>query len=320
MRRGVTVLVVVVVAAIALAAGIDALRDGSDSEPAAQTEAEPPTVPTPADVEAPALAAADEVRDWLGRVGGTGCLFVTLPGCIIRALRVPSLEFEEEPNVRAPCNFSLDASGGVLASDVSAAPIGELTAVCEDGGLNVFQDGGFRTRLTNACAPAWMGDGTLTFLRNGGLWHGIEDARQLVSREQVGELVGRPSALAEIAWVDDERFWAVVRSAESSVVALLTTDRLVSSPSFTTTTIDGLRVSASGMVAARTDQGSSSSTPAGSARSRSRTGRRSLGRPASSSPRWRLRTRCCSWRRSPGRSSRSRSRSETSSGRCRDLG
>lgn len=71
----------------------------------------------------------------------------------------------------------------------------------------------------------------------------------------MGELVGRPSALAEIAWVDDERFWAVVRSAESSVVALLTTDRLVSSPSFTTTTIDGLRVSASGMVAARTDQG-----------------------------------------------------------------
>lgn len=186
MRRGVTVLVVVVVAAIALAAGIDALRDGSDSEPAAQTEAEPPTVPTPADVEAPALAAADEVRDWLGRVGGTGCLFVTLPGCIIRALRVPSLEFEEEPNVRAPCNFSLDASGGVLANDVSAAPIGEPTAVCEDGGLNVFQDGGFRTRLTNACAPAWMGDGTLTFLRNGGLWHGIEDARQLVSREASG--------------------------------------------------------------------------------------------------------------------------------------
>jgi hypothetical protein len=53
MRRGVTVLVVVVVAAIALAAGIDALRGGSDSEPAAQTEAEPPTVSTSADVEAP---------------------------------------------------------------------------------------------------------------------------------------------------------------------------------------------------------------------------------------------------------------------------
>ena len=35
----------------------------------------------------------------------------------------------------------------------------------------------------------------------------------------------------------------------------MTTDRLVSSPSFTTQTIDTLRVSASGMVAARTDQG-----------------------------------------------------------------
>ena len=37
MRRGVTVLVVVVVAAIALAAGIDALRGGPDSDPAAET-------------------------------------------------------------------------------------------------------------------------------------------------------------------------------------------------------------------------------------------------------------------------------------------
>jgi hypothetical protein len=72
MRRGVTVLVVVVVAAIALAAGIDALRGGSDSEPAAQTEAEPPTVSTSADVEAPALADADEPPTSGQRVGRGG--------------------------------------------------------------------------------------------------------------------------------------------------------------------------------------------------------------------------------------------------------
>jgi hypothetical protein len=92
----------------------------------------------------------------------------------------------------------------------------------------------------------------LTFIRNGGLF---EPTRRLLSRDAVSRMLGRPSALEEVAWVDDERFWAVVRSGESATVALLTTDRLVSSPSFTTQTIEGLRVSASGMVAARTDQG-----------------------------------------------------------------
>jgi hypothetical protein len=100
-----------------------------------------------------------------------------------------------------------------------------------------------------------MGDGTLTFVRNGGLWQGIEDAHRLVSAEQVGELFGRPSALEEVAWVDDQRFWAVVRSGSTANVALMTADRLVSLPSFTTRAIEGLQVASAGMVAARTDLG-----------------------------------------------------------------
>ncbi len=203
----------------------------------------------------PPLAEADEARDWLGGVGGTGRLFVTLPGCRLRALRLPDLAWEEEPDVRAPCRFTLTPNDAPLDEAVSVSPTGELRALCEDGSVRVFQGGGFRTRLTNACGPAWMGDGTLTFVRNGGLWQGIEDARSLVSRQLVSELFGRPSALEEVAWVDDERFWAVVRSGESAIVALLTTDSLVFSPSFTTREIEDLRVSATGMVAARTDQG-----------------------------------------------------------------
>jgi hypothetical protein len=202
----------------------------------------------------PALTDASEAREWLDGVA-TGRLFVTLPGCRLRALRLPDLVWEEEPDVRAPCRFTLDAAGTVLAESVSAAPGGVLTASCDDSGLNVFQDGGFRTRLTNACGPAWMGDGTLTFLRNGGLWRGLENAHRIVSRQQVGEIFGRPSALEEVAWFDDRRFWAVVSSGGSSTVALMTSDSLVSSPSFTARTIEGLSVSTTGMVAARTDQG-----------------------------------------------------------------
>jgi hypothetical protein len=203
----------------------------------------------------PALANADEVRDWLGGVGGTGRLFVTLPGCRLRALRLPDLAWEEEPNVAAPCRFSLTPDDTPLNEAVSVSPTGELRAVCEGGGLRVFQNGGFRAQLPGACGPAWMPDGTLTFVRDGGLWQGLEDAHQLVSREQVSEIFGRPSALEEIAWVDDERFWAVVRSRETAIVALITPDGLAFSPSFTTRAIEGLRVSATGMVAARTDQG-----------------------------------------------------------------
>ena len=202
------------------------------------------------------LAAADEARDWLGRVGATGRLFVTLPGCRLRALRLPDLIWEDEPNVAAPCRFALAPTDFPVREAISVSPTGELRAACEDGNLRIFDNGGFRTEHSSACAPAWMGDGTLTFVRNGGLWQGVDAPRRLVSRERVSELLGRPSTLEEIAWFDDERFWAVVRSGETAVVALLsTTDDLVFAPSFTAREIRGLQVSATGMVAARTDRG-----------------------------------------------------------------
>jgi hypothetical protein len=242
-------------AAVATDDGVTLFRPGAPGPPSLELALDARDLAWRGGPGPSALARADEVRDWLGGVGASGRLFVTLPGCTIRALRLPDVAWEEEPNARAPCSFTLDASGTVLRGAVSAAPNEELTAVCVDGGLDVFQDLGFRTRLRNACGPAWTGDGTLTFIRNGGLWRGIENARMLVSREQVGEIFGRPSALEEVAWLDDRRFWAVVRSGESAVVALMTTDRLVFSPSFSTRTIEGLQVSATGMVAARTDQG-----------------------------------------------------------------
>jgi hypothetical protein len=132
---------------------------------------------------------------------------------------------------------------------------GDLSAACEGGDLLVFQEGGFRTTHEDACGPAWMGDGTLTFVRRGELWTGIEDAYKLMTRATLAEIFGRPSALEEVAWIDDRRFWAVVRSGESAIVAAMTTEQLVFSPTFTTARIEGLRVSATGMVAAETDRG-----------------------------------------------------------------
>jgi hypothetical protein len=243
-------------AAIAADGGIFVFRPGDTGPPELQLDIAARDLDWRGDVGPPTLVDADEVRNWLGRVGGTGRLFVTLPGCRLRALRLPDLVWEDEPDVPAPCRFTLTPNDAPLDQAVSVSPTGELRATCEGGGLRVFQKGGFRTQLTGGCAPAWMGDGTLTFIRNGGLWQGIEDARQLISRQQVSEIFGRPSALEEVAWFDDERFWAVVRSGGSAIVALMSTaNSLVFSPSFTTRAIEDLKVSASGMVAARTDQG-----------------------------------------------------------------
>jgi hypothetical protein len=207
----------------------------------------------------PPPAAAAEARDWLGRVGATGRLFVTLadePACELRALRLPDLVWEEQPNAESPCRFTLGADERPLSADVTVSPDGQTRGVCDQGRLRTFDESGLMTEHDGACGAAWMGDGTLTFVRDGELWKGAVNPRRLVSRERVGELLGRASALEEVAWVDDQRFWAVVRSGETAIVALLpTTDDPVFAPSFTAREIKGLQVSASGMVAARADRG-----------------------------------------------------------------
>jgi hypothetical protein len=242
--------------AVAADGGIFVFRPGVLGPPDVELDLNARDLDWRGEVGPPPLDDADEVRNWLGRVGGTGRLFVTVPGCRLRALRLPDLVWDEEPDAPAPCRFTLTPKDAPLDQGVSVSPTGDLRATCEGDVLRVFENDGFRAELPDACGPAWMGDGTLTFVRNGGLWQGIEDAHQLVSREQVGEILGRPSALEEVAWLDDERFWAVVRSGGGAIVALLSTaNSLAFSPSFTSRMIEGLQVSASGMVAARTDQG-----------------------------------------------------------------
>lgn len=240
--------------AIATAVGVSFFRSGVEGPPELELELDAQDLAWRGETGPPPLPETEEVRDWLEGVDG-GRLFLTDSDCRLRALRVPDLIWEEEPDAAAPCTFTLGPRGTAVDKSISVSPTSELRATCQGGSLRVFDDAGLRAELVNACAPAWMGDGTLTFIRNGGLWQGMDDEEPLILREQVSELFGRPSALEEVAWVDDERFWAVVRSGQGATLALLTTDRLVSSPSFTTQAIEDLRVNATGLLAARSDQG-----------------------------------------------------------------
>ena len=97
----------------------------------------------------------------------------------------------------------------------------------------------------------------MTFIRDGELFRAGAQARSASScpAQKLSELLGRPSALEEIAWVRDDQFWAAVRSGETATLALLTTGQLAMSPSFTTRMIERLRVSSTGIVAAETDRG-----------------------------------------------------------------
>jgi hypothetical protein len=194
------------------------------------------------------LVASEETRRWISDLDLTGRLVVTEAeesGCTLRAVRLPDLDWAEEPaGLQSPCRFMLDESGVALPEGVVPQPGGDETATC---------------RGAAGCAVAWTPDGSPTFVASGELFAGKpKDGRSelLVSSARLRRIFGRPSALEEIAWYDDQRFWAAVRSGETAIVALLSmTDDLVFSPSFTAREIRGLRVSATGMVAARTDQG-----------------------------------------------------------------
>ena len=206
--------------------------------------------------EPPPLADVAEARDWLGGVRATGRLFVTELGCRLRALRLPDLVWENEPGGGpAPCQFELDAADEAVAEAISVAPGGQLRATCRDGRLAVFGPEGPTADIPDACAPAWMPDGTLTFVRAGELWRGTVEPRPLVTRAELRDMFGREAALEEVAWFDDERVWAVVRVGSSDAIAAMTESRLVYSPRFTAPRIEGLEVSSTGMVAARTDSG-----------------------------------------------------------------
>lgn len=209
------------------------------------------------------LADAGDARAWLGPMGVSGRLVVSVPGedgCTIHALQMPDLNWSGRPAaVPGPCRFSLGPSDEIYPETVVPRSQGRLLARCEGGVLDVLDTSGAAVdSFLGACSATWTPDGRLTFVNDGAVFVVSEPGREperLYSRNQVGELLGRPSAVEEVAWVRDGQLWAAVRSGEAATLALLTRGQLAMSPSFTTRTIEGLRVSTTGIVAARTDRG-----------------------------------------------------------------
>jgi hypothetical protein len=170
-----------------------------------------------------------EAAAFLAGAGVDGLLYFTQQNegrCRLRALEIPTLEpAEAPPDSQGFCRFTVEPDGLIHPGDVggiAAAPSGRPTYVL-DGELFAGQPG--------------------------------NRAELLVSAANLEELFGAPAALEEVAWVDEERFWAVVRSEGADGIALMTADAVVYAPWFAAPTIEGLRLGPGGMVAASSDRG-----------------------------------------------------------------
>ena len=200
-----TWLVLGAVAALGIAAAVDALPGRGD--------------PPAATVTSPPRAGAPSVS---GRLDAAGTLYYTDDLCRLRGLRLPRARPVEAPEWDE-CSFSLAPDGqGVLGDGVLWEPEGSKRVAGIGGLVYVVSDpAGWEYRFRGE-APAYKPDGTLTFVRNAevleltGYCRPMRKApwceRVLLSRQDLfGSLRNAvDTAVEQIAWLTPTRLVAVV--------------------------------------------------------------------------------------------------------------
>lgn len=215
MRRIVTWCVVGAVAALVLAAGIDALRDGGEPESAGAVESEPTTTgPSEPSERTLGVAGAD-----LRRAGvPAGRLVYSDEDCRSHVLLLPDLA-ERPPRNIETCPLS--------SADGSEAD--RARAECRHGRLmlwtGAFDDPELYAR-ERGCGAAWKPDGTVTFIQDGGVRRFVRcpgdgpGAPLLCSRPVLATAAltrqlreqgwaARKPRVKELVWLDGRRFAAI---------------------------------------------------------------------------------------------------------------
>jgi hypothetical protein len=250
MWRGGTLLVVVVVAAIALAAGIDALRGGSDLEPAADAEPRPPPTSTSTVADSPFLEERFE-----------GVLFYTDTGCELQAIELSGRTPVEAPSWDE-CRFVLSpdatsVSGGGTAWDSS----GDHLFHARDGRIVVLSsDNEPEGETFSGTAAAWRPDGTLTYYSDGAV-RAWPTADALLSRREIVRglraWLYHVSAVQvkEAAWMTVDRLALIVAlerpgEPDHDVVTFFDGHRVVGVGSGASQNLSDLRTSPQGNVVA----------------------------------------------------------------------
>jgi len=211
-----TWIVVGAVAALGIAAVVDALPGRGRSAP-------PGTTVTP-----PARATAPSVS---GQLDTAGTLYYTDDLCRLRGLRLPGLDPIEAPEWDE-CSFSLSPDGqSVLGAAVLWEPQGSKRVAGIGGLVYVVSDpAGWEYRFPGE-APAYKPDGTLTFVRDGAVVELTGYCRPrrkapwcervlLTSRDLFGPLRDPidSAAVKEIAWLTPTRLVAVLALGDEEVI------------------------------------------------------------------------------------------------------
>lgn len=261
MNPRVTWLVVGAVAAVGLAAALDALRGEGEAAPptgttSATTTEREPAEPAPGRLEVPPpLPNREPVQGFLEDTDAPGTLYVADLDCRLHALRLPEVEWLDEPAAVVPCRFTVDVNGEPFPDGATFARGGELGAVCRRNTVDVFDEPGpIVLRQLDGCAPTWKPDGSLTVLRDGRLVQatGLDQERVLLSRDDIARALGTGARLRDVAWLDNASFGAVVRRRGRLELAVFRGKKLVRPPSFSSPRIEGLRTGGSGLLAAET--------------------------------------------------------------------
>ncbi len=220
MRRLLTWGLVAAVAALGLAAGIDALRGGEEPERASAVETERTSTEPLEPAERTLAAAGADLR----RAGvPEGRLVYTDGRCSVHVLLLPDLAERPAHDVTA-------CAPGRSRLVLGSSPADTIRAECKRGRL-VLETGPFDDpdvyARARGCGAAWMPDGTVTFVQDGGIRRFVgcaNDAptapllcsqpvltRSELARQLRGARWSLGSRIKELAWLDDARFAAIVQ-------------------------------------------------------------------------------------------------------------
>ena len=241
MGRRVTWVVVGAVAALAVAATVEALRREPEAQSTTTSRERPAPASTPTRVP---ISGREEVRDLLETAGARGVLYLGDRNCRLRTLLLPAVEWRSQPERPVPCRFTVDLAGSVHPDDVRIETQTGVRAVCRGSRVDVFgQTGIALATFPDACAPAWRPDTSLSFVRDGELvlTPDLRNERVLLSRAELERALGPGSQLLEAAWFDDQTYAAAVRRGRETLVAVFRGTELVAQPSFSSPRIEGLR-------------------------------------------------------------------------------
>jgi len=261
MRRWPTWLVAGALLALGLAAILDAVIDRSEATPAPFAAAPPQT-------------AKNELR----AASVTGTLFYTDRRCRLRALGLPDMRPARAPR-QTSCTFTLSQDAHViLPAETAWHPDGRMYARSSRGMVEVASISPPWTFRFAGSSPAFKPDGTPTFSRDGAVFEwrrcspaisdsvafvGDTSSRcpvRVVSRRAVLEatrfgnepLPDSGMDIESLAWLDDERFAAVLSMEEGPtqvVLALFDGRKIIRASAGFVATWDDLSASSDGRFA-----------------------------------------------------------------------